>query len=121
MTMNLSSCKTNTKQGYLKMNQILNLHFLSRPEMQTLMVLIHIILTTSSPKNNDVILILCIFQGTRNSEIRYSIIGWSEMRHNFTIDPISGELKPVKPLDFEAIPKDSRHQYSSSFPITIQV
>ncbi|CAH1406526.1 unnamed protein product [Nezara viridula] len=59
--------------------------------------------------------------GTKNSEIRYSIIGWSEMRHNFTIDPKSGELKPVKPLDFEAIPKDSRRQHSSSFPITIQV
>lgn len=58
--------------------------------------------------------------GTKNSEVRYSIIGWAELRHNFSLDPITGEMKPRQPLDFEAISKDTRH-LPSSVPIIIQV
>lgn len=61
-----------------------------------------------------------MYIGTKNSEVRYSIIGWAELRSNFTLDPISGELRPKLPLDFETIVKDNRHA-SSSIPITIQV
>lgn len=60
------------------------------------------------------------FVGTKNSEVRYSIIGWAELRSNFTIDPVTGELKPRKPLNYESISKDNR-LLTSSVPINIKV
>ena len=39
--------------------------------------------------------------GTKNSEIEYSVFG--ELGYNFTMDPASGVIKPVGPLDFELL------------------
>lgn len=42
-----------------------------------------------------------IFLGTKNSEIEYILFG--ELEHNFTINSISGVIRPKFPLDFEKI------------------
>ncbi|XP_022254266.1 cadherin-23-like [Limulus polyphemus] len=40
--------------------------------------------------------------GTKNSEVRYQIIR-GDQENNFSIDSVSGEIKPRTPLDFEKI------------------
>lgn len=40
--------------------------------------------------------------GTKNSEIEYQLFG--EYQNNFTIDSISGEIKPKHAIDFEKLP-----------------
>ncbi|OXU32081.1 hypothetical protein TSAR_007838 [Trichomalopsis sarcophagae] len=51
--------------------------------------------------------------GTRNSEIVYSIVS-SDYSRNFTIDKKRGIIVPVAPMDFEALPilKDARSEPS---------
>lgn len=39
--------------------------------------------------------------GTKNSEIVYLLFG--EYKNNFTIDPITGDIKPREPIDFEKL------------------
>lgn len=41
--------------------------------------------------------------GTRNSEIVYSIVS-SDFSRNFSIDAKRGVIRPVAPMDFEALP-----------------
>lgn len=41
--------------------------------------------------------------GTRNSEVRYDIVD-GEFRRNFTINPMTGVIRPKYTMDFEAIP-----------------
>ncbi|XP_064108915.1 cadherin-23-like isoform X3 [Macrobrachium nipponense] len=43
--------------------------------------------------------------GTNNHEVRYSILS-GDPKENFTINNLSGELKPSAPLDFEAIDQE---------------
>ncbi|XP_014258581.1 cadherin-23-like isoform X2 [Cimex lectularius] len=59
--------------------------------------------------------------GTRNSEIRYSLVGWSHFKENFTLDPMTGELQPKKPLDFEALLRPEKNTLLGSYPLTLQV
>lgn len=40
--------------------------------------------------------------GTRNSEVRYDLVD-GEFRRNFTIDPVTGVIRPKYTMDFEAI------------------
>jgi hypothetical protein len=44
--------------------------------------------------------------GTKNSEIEYTLFG--QLGHNFTIDPVSGVVKPQMPVDFEIL--DGTHR-----------
>ncbi|XP_073991281.1 cadherin 88C isoform X3 [Rhodnius prolixus] len=57
--------------------------------------------------------------GTRNSEIHYTIIGWTELRSNFTIDPVSGEMRPKAPIDFESLIKTRRDHGSREGSLSI--
>lgn len=41
------------------------------------------------------------FLGTKNSEIEYIVFG--EWKQNFTIDSITGVIKPKHPIDFEKL------------------
>ncbi|XP_022239300.1 cadherin-23-like [Limulus polyphemus] len=44
-------------------------------------------------------------KNTRNSEIRYQIVG-GDRQGNFTIDAVTGEIRPRAPLDFEMISQE---------------
>lgn len=41
--------------------------------------------------------------GTLNSEIHYSIVEWDANVANFTIDSITGFIRPASPIDFETL------------------
>lgn len=41
------------------------------------------------------------YTGTKNSEVEYTLFG--EMKDNFTIDSVTGVIRPNKPLDFELV------------------
>lgn len=43
-----------------------------------------------------------LYTGSDNSRIRYSILD-GDMRSNFSIDAITGELSVTHPLDFELL------------------
>ncbi|BES92052.1 Cadherin domain [Nesidiocoris tenuis] len=59
--------------------------------------------------------------GTKNSEVRYTLIGYSQYKRNFTLDPVTGELKPMKPIDFEALIMPDTKNILGSYPVTLQV
>lgn len=44
--------------------------------------------------------------GTRNSRIEYSIVN-GEYKDNFTIDSMTGVIKPMQPMDFEQLAGDN--------------
>ncbi|XP_042243245.1 cadherin-related family member 1-like [Homarus americanus] len=54
--------------------------------------------------------------GTMNHEVRYTILS-GDPRNNFTIHPLTGEIKPSAPLDFEAIDQERDIRY---FNLTIK-
>lgn len=61
------------------------------------------------------------FSGTKNAEVRYSLMGYSQYRKNFTLDPVTGELKPTKPIDFEALVQQDIKTRLTSYPVILQV
>ncbi|CAL4059672.1 unnamed protein product [Meganyctiphanes norvegica] len=54
--------------------------------------------------------------GTLNHEVRYAVLS-GDPEGNFTLDATSGELRPVAPLDFEAMQMDGDIRY---FNLTVQ-
>ncbi|KAL1123291.1 hypothetical protein AAG570_002377 [Ranatra chinensis] len=59
--------------------------------------------------------------GTKNSEVRYSIIDWESSGRNFSVDPRTGELRPSGPIDFETLVRRNTRNLMASIPIRIQV
>ncbi|KAJ8972931.1 hypothetical protein NQ317_011741 [Molorchus minor] len=55
--------------------------------------------------------------GTKNSEIEYILFG--EHKQNFTIDSITGEVKPKHPLDFERL-KGSTKEHLRTLLLTLR-
>ena len=55
--------------------------------------------------------------GTANHEVRYSIVGGDPLK-NFTLDQISGELKPSGPLDFEKLTQQKENAF---YNLTVKV
>ncbi|XP_069185641.1 cadherin-23 isoform X4 [Procambarus clarkii] len=54
--------------------------------------------------------------GTMNHEVRYTILS-GDPQSNFTIHPLTGEIKPSAPLDFEAIDQEGDIRY---FNLTVK-
>lgn len=71
--------------------------------------------------------ILCLFYfkylGTKNSEISYRILHSDYPVESFSIDPITGVLKPIRPVDFEKLQnrKSANSINGSLRPINIVV
>ncbi|XP_071547485.1 cadherin-23 isoform X3 [Panulirus ornatus] len=62
-----------------------------------------------SARDNDL-------NGTMNHEVRYTILSGNP-KNNFTIHPLTGEIRPSAPLDFEAIDQEGDIRY---FNLTIK-
>ena len=43
-------------------------------------------------------------EGTDNAALRFGLLTSSPYAANFSLDPLSGELRPTAPLDFEQLP-----------------